>query len=179
MSSVAVLARPYARAAFEIAQADGALAQWSEQLALASAIITHADVTAALHNPRVERQQLADVVVEAGGTVFTEGFSNLLRLMAHNRRLALLPEVLLGFEALRAQAEERLPVTIRSATTLTADQRNNLEDKLVTRFGRKVEARYELDEQLIGGAVIEAGDIIIDGSLRNKLERLRGALHKG
>lgn len=178
MSSVAVIARPYARAAFEIAQADNALASWSEQLALASAIVAHADVVVALRSPQVERQQLAEAIIAAGGAAFSEGLCNLLRLLAQYRRLAVLPEVYAGFEALRAQAEERLPVTVRSAITLSAEQRDSLESKLVARFGRKVEARYELDERLIGGAVIEAGDVIIDGSLRNKLERLRGALHK-
>ena len=179
MSNQAVISRPYARAAFEVAQADGQLPQWSQQLSLAGAVVAHPEMAKALTNPRVERQQLADAIIAAGGDQFTAAFCNLLRLLARNRRLAFLPAVHAGFEALRAAAEERLPVTVRSAIELSAEQRQRLEAKLSSRFGRQVEAAYTVDEALIGGAVIEAGDVIIDGSLRNKLERLRGALHKG
>jgi len=179
MSDLAVISRPYARAAFEVAQSEGQLALWSDQLVLASAIVSHTDMAAVLANPRVERAQMAELVIAAGKEQFTATASNLIRLMAENRRLPALPDVAEGFEALRAAAEARLPVTVRSAVALSDEQRQSIESKLTTRFGRAVEAQYELDQELIGGAVIEAGDVIIDGSLRNKLERLNGALHKG
>ena len=179
MSDYSVISRPYARAAFEVAQSEAQLAQWSEQLALVNAVVSNEALASALENPRVERKQLADLVIEACGQTLSQSVSNLIHLMAENRRLAAFPGVVEGFEALRAQAEARLPVTVRSATEMAAAQRQQLEAKLKARFGREVEAQYELDRDLLGGAVIEAGDVIIDGSLRNKLERLNGALHKG
>lgn len=178
MSDYSVISRPYARAAFEVAQSEGQLAQWSEQLEAVNLVVTNDALAAVLQNPRVERQKIADLILEVAGQKLSQGVTNLIRLMADNRRLAAFPGVVEGFEALRAQAEARLPVTVRSATEMAAAQKKQLEAKLKARFGREVEAQYELDRELLGGAVIEAGDVIIDGSLRNKLERLRGALHK-
>lgn len=179
MTSLAVVSRPYARAAFEVAHDKGQLAEWSRELVLAAEVVRHPELAQLLGNPRIDRQQIADVVISACGDQLSQGVSNLLKLMAENRRLSALPDVADTYEALRAEAEQRLPVSVRSAVALDKEQRHALEEKLTQRFGQAVEARYSIDADLIGGAVIEAGDVLIDGSLRNKLERLRGALHKG
>ncbi|GAB4191890.1 MAG: F0F1 ATP synthase subunit delta [Wenzhouxiangellaceae bacterium] len=178
MTDLAAISRPYAKAAFEVAQAAGQAPQWSDHLALAAAVIEHPTMATLLGNPQVEREALLDVLRAAGKDQFSAEFDNLLRLMSQNRRLAVLPQVRDSFNSLRAEAEQRLPVNVRSATELSAEQRGKLEASLEQRFGRTIEAAYSIDPELIGGAVIEAGDVFIDGSLSNKLQRLRGALHK-
>ncbi|WP_423822435.1 F0F1 ATP synthase subunit delta [Salinisphaera sp. SPP-AMP-43] len=172
------LARPYAEAVFEMAEAsagDG-LSQWSDALAGLSAIVTDDTVAALMNNPRVSDDTLAEAIIEIGSADFGEGARNLVRLLIDNDRLSLAPEIAELFEIERAAAEDRLDVEVSSAVELSEAQRKALGEALEKRFDRKVSMSFEQDESVIGGAVIRAGDVVIDGSLTAQLERMRQSL---
>ena len=187
MAELITVARPYARAVFESARAAGALAAWSEFLARAAALVSDPQLAPLIGNPRVPSGELIEVVLELAGAApaaqpagrgpageqrQTGEQRNLLELLAHNRRLALLPEIAVQYEALRAQAENIVDVQVTSARELTADQSARLQAALERRLGRTVRLHASVDPALLGGAVVHYGDFVIDGSLRRRVERL-------
>lgn len=170
------IARPYARAAFALATEAGDLEGWSERLALLAAVARDARVAAAIRAPRVGRAERAGLVIGICDPYLDDGSRNLVRLLADNGRLELLPELARQYDALRAEAERRVEARVRSATALSAEQEERIAAALGKRLAREVTLRCEVDESLLGGAVIRAGDVVIDGSLRGRLERLAGRL---
>lgn len=173
MSSALTLARPYARAAFALANERGRLPLWSELIGFSTAAVSDPRVAGALGDPKVRAQTLAELVAPETPDVEFHGF---LALLAENRRLGLLPEIAGLYEALRADQERMVKATVTSAVALDAAQIEQLKRSLSRRFGREVMIETALDPALIGGAVIDAGDIVIDGSVRTKLARLGAAL---
>jgi F-type H+-transporting ATPase subunit delta len=173
MSQALTLARPYARAAHAIARDANAAAQWSDALAFAARVAADPRVQALLGHPQLGR---ADAVALLSPESASDVFGNFLALLADNRRLSLLPEIAGLFEELRADAERIVKAKVTSATTLQAAELDSIKAALKRRFGREVELQTAVDESLIGGAVIDAGDVVIDGSLRSKLARLQTAL---
>jgi F-type H+-transporting ATPase subunit delta len=175
MAENATVARPYARAAFARAREQNALAAWSQVLAVGSGVARDASAAALFSNPRVEAGQLVDfiagVATGAGAPASPEA-RNFLALLQENGRLALLPEIAEQFEALRAEAENTLDVEVTSALALSGEQRARLETALGKRFDRKIRLHEKVDEALVGGAIVRAGDLVIDGSLRGSLARL-------
>jgi len=115
------------------------------------------------------------------GSVFAGGSdhgSNFLKLLLENRRVPVLTEIADHFEALRAEVENSVDAVVTSASPLNAEQKQEITASLKERLGREVKLTTEIDENLIGGAVIRAGDVVIDGSLRARLEGLANALTK-
>lgn len=173
MTQAITLARPYARAAFSLAREQGRLAQFSRDLSFVSQAVNQPAVQTVLGDPRVSAQTLIDVLLPPDADPV---FGQFLRVLSESRRLALLPEIAGLFEQLRAEAEKVVKATITSAQALDTVELAKLHDSLKKRFGREVEISTAIDPALIGGAVIDAGDVVIDGSLRTKLERLGAAL---
>jgi F-type H+-transporting ATPase subunit delta len=178
MSQALTLARPYARAAFAIARDERAtsrdsFALWSQALDFASRVAADPRVAALLGDPRLSHD---GAVALLSPEAPLESFTRFLRLLADNRRLALLPEIAGLYEELRAEAERVVKATVTSATPLPADELDTIKAALRKRFGREVDVDTAVDASLIGGAVIDAGDVVIDGSLKGKLERLQAAL---
>ncbi|MEP6633916.1 MAG: F0F1 ATP synthase subunit delta [Luteimonas sp.] len=171
--SLTTLARPYARAAFALAQGSGAAATWSQALGLAARIAADPRVASLLGNPKLTH---ADAVTLLSSDGAGEHFGNFLALLADNRRLALLPDIAGLFEELRAEADRVVKAKVTSASALPAGELEGIKAALKKRFGREVELETAVDEALIGGAVISAADLVIDGSLRGKLSRLQTAL---
>ena len=183
MSQALTLARPYARAAYAIARDNGAAPQWSEALGFAARVAADPRVQSLLGHPQLGRGDAVALLSPpaAGNTAApdlfgNDLFGNVLALLADNRRLPLLPEIAGLFEELRADAEHIVKARITSATTLPASEIESIKVALKRRFGRDVELTTAVDESLIGGAVIDAGDVVIDGSLKSKLSRLQSAL---
>jgi F-type H+-transporting ATPase subunit delta len=174
MSQSLTLARPYARAVFSMAREQQRLPQWSSMLGFAARVVAEPQVQSLLGNPTLPAQALVDVVVPQGDV--DPLFTQFLSVLAENRRLAVLPEIAGLFDAMRADAEKLVKAKITSATPLSDAEVANLRSSLVKRFGREVEVSTAIDASLIGGAVIDAGDVVIDGSLRTKLARLGAAL---
>ncbi len=170
MSST-TLARPYAKAAFELALAAKALPAWSAKLAQSTALLNDPRVFALVSSPRLQAKDRVALLLPSGENSGS-AFGLYLSALADNGRLSLLPQALLEFEQLRAEAEHTLAVTVRSALPIGAEQQAQLIEKLSKRFKRSVSLNIVLDPSLIGGAVIDAGSIVIDGSLRGKLQRM-------
>ncbi len=173
------LARPYAEAAFELAQASGgdALSQWSDALAALSAIVADESVSKLMNNPRVSDKVLADAIIETGSSdFFSAETRNFVRLLIDNGRLSLAPEIAGLFETERAAAEDRLDIEVTSAVELSEAQREAFGQALEKRFDRKVSMSFAQDDSVIGGVVIRAGDLVIDGSLTAQLARMRQSL---
>lgn len=171
MSSNATLARPYARAAFELAQGTHALGDWARQLDFASAIASDARVGALLVDPRRSQAEALALLLPTG-TQTNSPFADFLRALGANGRLPVLPEIASQFEVLKREAEGTLRVIVRSAVLLDEAQIASLKVSLARRFKRDVEIDTALDASLIGGAIIEAGETVIDGSVRGRLARL-------
>lgn len=173
MTQALTLARPYARAAFAIARDDDALAAWSDALAFSARVAADPQVTALLGNPALGD---ADAVTLLSPDDAGESYGNFLALLADNRRIRLLPEIAGLYEELRAEAERVVKAKVTSAAELPAAELDGIRAALKRRFGREIEIETALDASLIGGALIDAGGMVIDGSLRGKLSRLQAAL---
>jgi F-type H+-transporting ATPase subunit delta len=176
MAEKATIARPYAKAAFEFAQERQSFERWSKVLAAGSAVVAEPAVAKLLTNPRVTPQDLVSLLADAAGDSLDEPGRNFLMTLAHNRRLGLLPEIAAQYEVLRAEIENVADVRIVSAVPLSDWQQQRFASALKKRLNREVRLHCEVDASLVGGAVIRAGDFVIDGSLRARLERLAGAM---
>lgn len=173
MAQALTLARPYARAAFSLSRDGGNAATWSQALAFAARVAADPQAQALLAHPRLSA---ADAVALLAVDGADEVVTRFLGLLADNRRLPLLAEIAGLFEQQRADAERVVKARITSATVLPAAELDSITAALKKRFGREVEVETAVDEGLIGGAVIDAGDVVIDGSLKGKLQRLQTAL---
>ena len=181
------VARPYAPAAFEVAQENNALAELSASLSAAKVLLEDGQVVEFLAAPsltdeeRLEFLQGLFAKAVGEGSVFAgadKHGTNFLRLLLENGRVVALPEIAEQFEALRAKVENTVDAVITSAAPLSDAQQQQMAATLRERFGRDVNISTEIDENLIGGAVIRAGDVVIDGSLRARLDGLANALTK-
>lgn len=176
MAEQVTVARPYAQAVFELAQSDKDLKGWSEMLGLLVQIISVNEVWELINSPRLTRAAIADLLNEIGGKRFDGAFQNLVRVLAENRRLGVIPEIAALFEQLRAVAESRVAAEVVSAQTLSEEQQAKIAESLRKRLGREVELSCSVDASLLGGAIIRAGDLVIDGSARGRLDRLAAQL---
>lgn len=174
MSQSLTLARPYARAVFAMARSQQRLPQWSNMLGFSARAVAEPGVQSLLGNPTLPKQALVEVVVPQGEV--DPLYTQFLSVLADNRRLGVLPEIAGLFDAMRAEDERLVKATITSATPLSDADVAKLRASLVKRFGREVEVTTAVDASLIGGAVIDAGEVVIDGSLKAKLARLDAAL---
>jgi F-type H+-transporting ATPase subunit delta len=172
MADKLTIARPYARAAFEEASQVNALDSWSESLKLASQVVTDERVANLLGNPHVTPQQLAQLFIDVGGTGLGEHGANFVRTLAENGRLAYLPEISVLFEGMKDEAQGVADVTVTSAAALDAAAQQKLSAALEKRLKRRVRLHTQIDPELIGGAVIRSGDLVIDGSLSTRLARI-------
>lgn len=173
MSQALTVARPYARAAFAVARDEGNFAAWSDALGFAAQAAADPRVAALLPNPQLAQ---ADAVALLAPADASESFTRFLTVLADGRRLPQLPEIAGLYEELRAESERLVRAKVTSATALPAGELEVIKAALKKRFGREVEIDTAIDESLIGGAVIDAGEVVIDGSLKGKLARLQTAL---
>jgi F-type H+-transporting ATPase subunit delta len=172
MTDKITVARPYARAAFEEAQAHKVLSSWSDSLRRAAAVVRDPRVHNLLGNPAVTNAELAKLVIDLAGPGLDEQGRNFVQTLAENRRLAYLPEISTLFDELKDEAEGVVDVTVTSAAPLENGQRDALSAALQRRLKRQVRLHCETDPSLLGGAVLRAGDLVIDGSVRSRLNRI-------
>jgi len=172
MAEKATIARPYARAAFEHAHSRGHLAAWSGLLGVAAAVVADERVQALIQNPTVSSDQVVELGAGIAGERCDADGRNFLRVLAANRRLGLLPQIIAIYEQLRSEVENTLDVEVTTAYALDDAQRARLSAALSRRFGRDVRLHETVDAGLVGGAVVRAGDLVIDGSLKGRLEQL-------
>ena len=171
MADRLTIARPYAKAAFAQARADGQLAAWSNALGRAAAAVGDPRVRALFGSPKVTTAQLAELITGVAGEL-DDRSRNFLALVAESKRLPFLPEIAQIFDSLKADAERVVDVHITAATALPEAEAAQLTAALAKRFDRTVRVESSVDPSLIGGAVVRAGDLTIDGSLKARLARL-------
>lgn len=182
MSDTSTIARPYAQALFDIAAARKALTEYSDALSILAQLVSAADASAFLTRPDLGAEARADFVTNVGteaGEVDFVGSSqgrNLIRLLVENDRLLALPDISQRFDALKAEAENMIKVTLVTATEADPDVANRIAENLERKLGRKIELDLELDKELLGGAVIRAEDRVIDGSVKTRLKQLAESL---
>ena len=172
MADRLTIARPYARAAFEEANASGRLPAWSEALQVAAAVVKDARVAELLGDPRVTPAQLAQLLIDVAGPRLDAEGANFVRTLAANHRLPFLPEISQLFDTLKDEALGVADVTVTSAAPLDGRQQQTLSGALERRLKRKVRLHCKTDPALIGGAILRSGDLVIDGSLRTRLDRI-------
>jgi F-type H+-transporting ATPase subunit delta len=168
----ATIARPYAKAAFEYARDAKAFAEWSQALQTAAEIVTDSRVGPLTKNPQWLAADLVSLITDVAGAKLDAGMQNFVRVLAENHRLLLLPEIAAHYELLRSEVENTVDVDLVSAVPLNVAQADKLKQALSTRLKRQVRMRTSVDASLLGGAVLRAGDLVIDGSLKGRLERL-------
>ena len=178
MAELATIARPYANAVFDLAKQRGALEDWSRQLAMAAAVASDPAIVAVIESPATTSVQKSNTLARVCGDDLSREGKQLVQVLARNKRLHLLPEISAQFEALRAQEEALLEVEVVSAFPLSDGEEARLTESLGRRFSREIQLTSRVDEGLIGGAIIRAGDTVIDGSIRGKLERLSETLQR-
>lgn len=176
MAELTTLARPYAKAAFEYARDANALDRWSSMLALLASVTQVATVAKLLDSPNLTAEQKGDKLVELCSEELDDKAANYIKYLARNDRLSLLPQVQALFEDLKANHEKTVEVELVTAFELTEEQQNKLLDSLKAKLQRDVTLHTAIDETLIGGAVIRAGDLTIDGSVRGRLAKLAEAM---
>lgn len=176
MSSLTTLARPYAKAAFELARSDDNLAAWDEMLAAAATVTADEGMANWLQSPHSSAEKAIEIIVEAMGGDVDSRFQGYLGVLADNDRLSLCGEVSRMFEHLRAEAEKRLQVRIVSSVALQEADTERVRSALAKRFDREITLSNEVDTDVLGGAIIYAGDQVIDGSLLGRLKRLEASL---
>jgi F-type H+-transporting ATPase subunit delta len=176
MAESITVARPYAQAAFLFANAHQVLRDWSDMLALLAAIASDADMRRLIESPRLTEAQLAGLIIEIGAERLNDKCANFVRVLADNRRRGLLPDIAALFEIQRTRAEGRVQADLLTAFPASEAQQAQIIESLRKRLGREVELSCSTDASLLGGAIIRAGDLVIDGSVRGKLQRLGAAL---
>jgi F-type H+-transporting ATPase subunit delta len=177
MAELSTLARPYAKAAFEYARDNSALSQWLEQLATAAAVTLDSAMGAVLNDPALTAEQQAGALSEVCGEALSGEARNFIAILASNKRLALLPEIHSLFTQYKANQEKSVDVEVVSAFDLADATRDTLADVLGKKLEREVKVRTSTDKNLLGGVLIRAGDLVIDGSVRGRLNKLAEAMN--
>lgn len=176
MAEISNIARPYAQAVFELADSGGDFGHWSDALRTMALVAADPDMRALFNNPRISRRDTGRVFTDVCGDRIDGQGRNLIRLLAQNRRLHALPAIEEQYETLRAEAERTIRAELESALPVSEQELQRIASALKARLGRDVELVCKINEKLIGGAVIRAGDLVIDGSVQARLEKLAAAV---
>ncbi len=178
MAELATLARPYAKAAFDLARSADRLDRWSRMLGLLSAAAETREAKALIGTPALPSEAKAHRLIDIVRDDLDDVGRRFVLVLADNKRLELLPEIAAQFESRKAEAERVLDVEIASAVGLSDAQMNDYAKALERRFSQQVNVSVAVDPSLVGGAVIRAGDTVIDGSVRGRLTRLVESLQR-
>jgi F-type H+-transporting ATPase subunit delta len=172
MSQFTTQARPYAKAAFETAVLDNKLGEWSATLGMLAAVLQQPKVVTYMSVPSRSASELANTLVGLCGSDISEKAANFVRLLAANKRLALIPQISVLYDQLKADRERIIDVDVVSAFTISDAAQQSLSAALKAKLQREVKLSTRIDQSLIGGVVIRAGDLVLDSSIRGKLNKL-------
>jgi F-type H+-transporting ATPase subunit delta len=176
MSELTTAARPYARAVFEMAKESDTLVNWSESLSFMGAIAGNADVAALLETPKMAKQAGADAFIQFCDDRLDDKAKNLVKTLAENNRIKLFPEISALFEALKDEEEGSIEAIVTTARKMTKAEETSMTTALKKRLGREVKLKVSIDKALLGGAIIQAGDLVIDGSIQGRLKKMTTAM---
>ncbi len=176
MADKTTIARPYAKAAFAEARTDSMLGAWSDALHTAATVVDDPRVHSLIDDPHVTTEQLSNLVLDIAGANLGEHGRNFVQALAESRRLDCLPEIAALFDIYKDDAEGIADVTVTSAAPLDAKQQESLSAAMARRLKREVRLHCTTEPELLGGAVLRSGDLVIDGSVRGRLERIANEL---
>ena len=176
MAEAITVARPYAQAAFDEARELDDLKGWSDILQSVAQAVINPEIRAIITSPRTVKSQLVELMLALYGGKVSEIQRNFIKLLIEGQRLSLLPEIVMLFEIMRADAEKNVDVVVTSAFDLSEAQKQKITAALKKRMGREIKLSCETDRKLLGGVIIRAGDKVIDGSARTHLSELANAL---
>jgi len=176
MSELTTAARPYARAVFEMAKETGELDKWSESLRFMGAIAANEEVAKLLDTPAMAKQAGAKAFIELADGKLDDKAQNLVKTLAENNRINLFPDISALFEVLKDEEEGSVEAIVTSARKLTKAEEKSIAAALKKRLGREVKLKVSVDKALLGGAIIKAGDLVIDGSIQGRLKKMTSAM---
>lgn len=176
MSELSTVARPYARAVFDLASQEENYDQWSDALAMLASVVENEAIKGLVDDPFADKSRLSGLISAVCGDYLEEPGRNLVTILAENGRLNAAGEIASRYEALRAEAESVVEAHVESALPLDEPQLEKLAASLEKHFGKKVKLSSSVNEDLMGGVLIRAGDTVIDGSVRTKLEKLASTI---
>lgn len=176
MSELATLARPYATAAFKRAKESDALTNWSESLSFLSSVISAKEMADVVNNPKVGKDRLAALLLDIGQGQLALEAQNFLKLLVQNSRLDLLPQIAVQFEQFKADHEGYVDTEVASAFAMSQEEQKKLAATLEKMLDKKVRIHVTVDQSLIGGILVRAGDRVIDGSIKGQLQHLQKSL---
>jgi F-type H+-transporting ATPase subunit delta len=168
----------YANALADIAMAQGAAEKAAEQLVGFGALYAEsAELRNFLASPAVageaKHRVIGKLLARVGGSKIVQNF---LFVVADHNRTHVLPEMIAAFQQVIRQREGIMEAQISSAVELSKTQKAEMEFTLERLTGKRVEAKFSLEPNLLGGAVVRVGDTVYDGSLRSRLNELRARL---
>lgn len=176
MTEYQTIARPYAQAVFDLAKSAGNYEEWSQALAWLSVIAEDEQVQEIAQNPRVDDASLIRLFNDIAGEKLSGERENFLKLVVANGRIFALPGIAALYEAMRAEAEGTIEAELISAQAVSDAQQAALAQSLARRLGREVSLRVVEKPELIGGAILRAGDMVIDASVEGRLQKLAANL---
>ncbi|MGB1109416.1 MAG: F0F1 ATP synthase subunit delta [Gammaproteobacteria bacterium] len=172
MADNATLARPYAVAAYDFATEAKAVEAWSGVLDTLAAVVSDPDMKAAIAHPGVNAEKLEALIMDVCGETLDDSGKNFVRILSANGRLALAPAIAEAYARLRADAEDQVEVSVTSAYKLSAAHKKAISDAMKQKLGREVSITAHIDRSIMAGVIIRAGDTVIDGSVKGRLDKL-------
>ena len=176
MADNASLARPYAKAVFELAQESDTFAQWSSVLAQLAAVSQDAQFSTLVNDPRVQGSQLAELLIDISKELLPDGGDKFINLVVKNDRLDAIADIEELYADLVTKAQQAVNAQVVTAIALNDKQKDSLTEALEARLGLTVNLEEVVDDSLIGGAIVRAGDLVIDGSAKGRIEKLSSTL---
>ena len=176
MAELNTVARPYTKAVFEFARDAGTIEHWSAALQEAAQVAGDSVMQSILGNPALTSEKKADAVITVLADLDESG-QNFIRLLAENHRLALVPEISVQFEQLKANQESNVEIDVTTAYALNEQQQQKLTQALSAKLGRDVSLTSTIDKSILGGVVIRTQDLVIDGSVRARIAKLAEVLN--
>ena len=177
MAEITTIARPYAKAAFTFAREQNTLAPWGEMLALTAAVVAEPRMAAYLSRPQLTGAKQADAVIATCGDKLDKAGQNFVRQLCANRRISALPAIREQFDAMVAELQKLGDVTVTSAYPMGEAETTTLTASLKRRFAQDVRVAVDVDPTLMGGIVVRFGDMVIDASVRGRLNKLASTLN--
>ena len=177
MAELTTVARPYAKAAYQEAQEQNALVDWSAMLSFSAAVAADENMKSVLDNPSLTSERKAETFIDVCEGKLSDSAKNFISVLAENKRLTLLTEIAALFELFKAHQERSVDVDVESAFELSAEQQEQLSQTLTKKLDRKVNISSNTNPELIGGVIIRAEDLVIDASVRGKLAKLAEAIN--
>lgn len=177
MSSELTISRPYAKALFELAQEQSQIAPWFERLQLLADLQENEDVSSVLASPSIEQSEKADLLIALYAKLEQDQHCiNLIKLLAENDRLNLFSSIFETYSELKFEFESSIEAEVITAVEVSKDYLKRIQTSLSKRLGKTVSIKQTIDTEILGGAIIKAGDLVIDGSIKGKLSKLTNTL---